>query len=44
MSEIDSEAKNMPYKVKEGKGGSIVFDVDNMEITPVEISAKVLGK
>ena len=34
----------MPYTVKEGKGGSAVFNIDGKEFNPAEISAKVLSK
>jgi molecular chaperone DnaK len=38
------EGDKMPYKVYSGKNGLAVFQIDNKEITPAEISAKVLGK
>ena len=34
----------MPYSVKQGKGGSCVFEINNKDITPQEISAKILAK
>ncbi|MCY4443595.1 MAG: molecular chaperone DnaK [Proteobacteria bacterium] len=42
--DIKEEAKTMPYTVKEGKGGGAVFEVAGKDITPPEISAKVLSK
>ena len=44
LNEREEEAKNMPYKVKGGKGGSVLFEIGDKDITPVEISSKVLGK
>ena len=38
------EAGRVPYKVKKGKNGLGVFEVDGKEMTPQEIAAKVLGK
>ena len=38
------EGDKMPYKVYAGKNGLAVFQIDNKEITPAEISAKVLAK
>ena len=43
-SEVKDEAQAMPYKVKEGKGGAAIFEIDGKDITPQEISAKVLAK
>lgn len=43
-SERKEEANNMPYVVKEGKGGLAVFAIDNKDVNPAEISAKVLAK
>jgi molecular chaperone DnaK len=38
------EGDKMPYKVYSGKNGLAVFQIDNKELTPAEISAKVLAK
>ncbi|SME89891.1 molecular chaperone DnaK [Pseudobacteriovorax antillogorgiicola] len=44
FGERKDEAGQMPYKVAEGKGSMVVFDVDGKQYTPQEIGAKVLGK
>lgn len=44
FGERRDEANRMPYKVKEGANGKIIFEMGNNDITPPEISAKVLGK
>lgn len=44
FSERRDEAGNMPYKVSEGKGDMVVFNVDDKQFTPQEIAAKVLSK
>lgn len=44
FGERRDEAKRMPYKVKEGASGKIIFEMGNNDITPPEIAAKVLGK
>ncbi|MFW7378173.1 MAG: molecular chaperone DnaK [Oligoflexus sp.] len=44
FGERKEESVNMPYKVFEGKGGMVVFDIDGKQYTPQEIAAKVLGK
>ena len=38
------EGDRMPYKVKEGKGGQAVFEIAGKEVTPPEISAKILAR
>jgi molecular chaperone DnaK len=38
------EGEKMPYKVTSGKNNLAVFQLDGKDITPAEISAKVLGK
>lgn len=43
-SEIQKEASNMPFEVKAGKEGRAVIVVDDKEMLPQEISAKVLQK
>lgn len=42
--EVKSEADAMPYKVKKGKGGGAVFEVTGKDVTPPEVSAKILAK
>lgn len=44
FKERSEEAKRVPYKVKEGKGGGCVFEVLGKDVNPSEISAKVLSK
>ncbi len=44
FKERSEEAKRVPYKVKEGAGGSSVFEIMNKDMSPTEISAKVLAK
>ena len=41
---VKEEAQSMPYGIKKGKGGAAIFEVDGRDITPQEISAKVLAK
>lgn len=43
-AERKDEGEKMPYKVLSGKGGLAAFSIDNKEMSPPEISAKVLGK
>jgi molecular chaperone DnaK len=43
-AERKAEGDKMPYKVFSGKNGLAVFQIDNKEMTPAEISAKVLAK
>lgn len=43
-SERDTEAKKMPYTVKKGSGDKVVFDIASKEMSPQEISAKILQK
>lgn len=44
FSERASEAGSMPFKVAEGKGGMVVFEIGGKHYTPQEIGAKVLAK
>jgi molecular chaperone DnaK len=44
FSEIGSEAETVPYKVKAGKNGDAVIEVDGKDLTPEEIGAQVLIK
>ena len=43
-SEVAEEAKNVPYAVKEGKGGEAGIEVEGKSYTPPEISAMILQK
>jgi molecular chaperone DnaK len=43
-SERKTEGDKMPYKVLSGKNNLATFQIDGKEITPAEISAKVLAK
>lgn len=43
-NERKTEGEKMPYKVLSGKNNLAVFQLDGKEITPAEISAKVLAK
>ncbi len=42
--EVQSEIKTVPYKVKAGKDGRVVIDIDGTDYTPEQISAMVLSK
>ncbi|MEZ4741008.1 MAG: molecular chaperone DnaK [Bdellovibrionota bacterium] len=44
FAEMKDESTRVPFKVKQGKGGGCVFALDGREVTPPEISAKVLAK
>lgn len=43
-NERKEEGDKMPYKVVSGKGGLAAFTIDGKEMSPPEISAKVLAK
>lgn len=43
-SERKAEGDKMPYRVLSGKNNLATFQIDGKEITPAEISAKVLAK
>ena len=43
-SEVTSELKTVPYKVKEGQGGRAVVEIDGQDYTPEQISAMTLSK
>src|SRR5206468_3186350 len=43
-AEVVEEAKNVPYKIKEGKNGETVVEIDGRSFTPPEISAMILQK
>ena len=44
FSETSEEQKTVAYKVKEGKDGRAVVDIDGKDYTPEEVSAMVLQK
>ena len=44
ISEVQSEIKLVPFKVKEGKHGEATFEINGRDFTPPEISAIVLQK
>lgn len=44
FSEVQSELKNVPYKVVAGPNGDAAFDVNGKLITPEEIAAQILIK
>ncbi len=43
-SEVQKEAKRMPFSVVKGKGGDAYITFDGKDVRPEEISAKLLGK
>lgn len=43
-SEVQSETKTVPYKVKSGNNGDVIFEVDGKMLTPEEVGAQVLTK
>ena len=43
-SEVTSELKTVPYKVKEGQGGRAVVEIDGQDFTPEQVSAMILSK
>lgn len=44
FSEIQSEAKTVPYKVTQNSNGDAVFEIDGKLVTPEEVGAQVLIK
>src|SRR5258705_5944784 len=42
--EVTEEIKRVPYKVVKGKNGDAVFEVRGKNVTPPEVSAKILQK
>jgi molecular chaperone DnaK len=42
--EVKNAIKHVAYEVKEGKGGMAVVKIDSDELTPQEVSAKILSK
>jgi molecular chaperone DnaK len=43
-SEVESEIKTVPYKVKANPNGDAVFDIDGKLISPEEVAAQILKK
>lgn len=43
-SEVGSELKTVPYKVKQGQGGRAVVEIEGEDYTPEQISAMILSK
>ena len=44
LSEVPEETSLVPYKVVEGKDGTVTVEVDDASYAPPEISAMILGK
>ncbi len=44
ISEVETEIKLVPFKVKEGRHGEAAFSINGRDYTPPEISAMVLQK
>jgi molecular chaperone DnaK len=44
FDEVESETKRVPYKVVRGKNGEALIDVRGKQLSPPEVSAKVLQK
>lgn len=44
FKEVSQEATRVPYKVKEGAGGATAIEISGKDMSPTEVSAKVLGK
>ncbi|AKT44025.1 molecular chaperone DnaK [Chondromyces crocatus] len=44
FEEVQEESKRVPYKVVKGKNGDAAFEVRGKQVTPPEVSAKVLQK
>jgi molecular chaperone DnaK len=44
FEEVSEETKRVPYKVVRGKNGDAWFDVRGKQVSPAEVSAKVLQK
>ena len=43
-SEVASELKTVPYKVKDGQGGRAVVEINGGDYTPEQVSAMILSK
>ncbi|MBC7644550.1 MAG: Hsp70 family protein, partial [Thermoleophilia bacterium] len=43
-AEVAEEQTMVPYEVSAGKNGDVAIKIDEKELTPQEISAKILGK
>lgn len=44
FTEVESETKTVPYKVKANDSGDAVFEVDGKTLSPEEVGAQVLSK
>jgi molecular chaperone DnaK len=44
FEEIGDDAKRVPYTIQPSKSGGVAFGVQGKQVSPEEISAKVLGK
>ena len=44
LDEVPEETSLVPYKVVEGKDGSVAVQIDDQQYAPPEISAMILGK
>jgi len=44
FEELGDDVRRVPYAVKSSKSGGVVFEVQGKQLTPAEISARVLGK
>jgi len=44
LSEVPNEISRVPYKIVEGKDGTVAVDIDGTTYAPPEISAMILGK
>jgi molecular chaperone DnaK len=44
LEEVQQEIKLVPYKIERNSNGDAVVNIRNKQVTPPEISAKVLGK
>jgi molecular chaperone DnaK len=44
FEELGDDAKRVPYKVLRSKAGGVAFEVQGKQISPEEVSAKILGK
>ncbi len=44
FKEVESEAKHMPFKVRQNENGDAVFEIDGELLSPEEVGAQVLMK
>ncbi len=42
--EVEAARSRAPYPIKQGDGGSVILEVGGRQLTPVEISTRVLGR